>query len=240
MDMPLRGLRTGGYRVRVVPRVRMLRVLSETRGSASGGSVVPSLMMQTAQQNDATKGTNMNTEMMLRQALTVMTDRASEELTQRKQAERQRYEAIAGLRQFKEAVRDAVIEAKAEHSLCTEGSNAFLEALGLPPLSEDYAVTGTALYQSTLTLEGAGIELDVEISVAVPWVAVVNAGSQDHAEELAEDLDSDDVDLDWSGADYEMDASYAMVSDDYELRRWMLDNSDSPDMEVGDVELLND
>jgi hypothetical protein len=180
------------------------------------------------------------TEMMLRQALTVMTDRASEELTKRKATEVQRYEAIAELRQFKEAVRDAVIEAKAEHSLCTEGSNAFLEALGLPPLSQDYAVTGQALYRCTLTLEGAGVELDVEVSVAVPWVAVVHAGSQDHAEELAEDVESGDVDLNWDGADWEMDASWAQVMDDYEARRYMLDNSDSPDMEVGDVELLND
>ena len=182
----------------------------------------------------------MNTEMMLRQALVTMTDRASAELTQRKATERQRYEAIAELRQFKEAVRDAVIEAKAEHSLCTEGSNAFLQALGLPPLSQDYSVTGQACYQTTITLEGGGIELDVEISVAVPWTAVVHAGGQDHAEELADDLDADDVDLDWDGADWEMDASYAMVSDDYEARRYVLDNGDSPDMEVGDVELLND
>lgn len=182
----------------------------------------------------------MNTEMMLRQALTVMTDRASEELTQRKQAERQRFEAIAELRNFKDAVRDAVIEAKAEHNLCTEGSNAFLQALGLPPLSEDYAVTGQACYQATITLEGGWIELDVEISVAVPWTAVVHAGSQDHAEKLADDLESGDVDLNWDGADWEMDASYVQVMDDYEARRYVLDNDNCPDMEVGDVELLND
>ena len=176
------------------------------------------------------------TEMMLRQALVAMTDRASEELSKRKQAETQRYEAFMQLRQFKDLVRDTTISARDANDFCLAGTNEFLEALGLDRIAVSYTVSGTVSIDCEMELTGDGMAMDYVLTATVPFTVNVDAGDEDDARELVENMDSDDMDLQWSSADYEADNDAVYLSDEdtvAEHFRWS--TTETQDIVVDDV-----
>jgi len=74
-------------------------------------------------------------------------------------------DAVNTLATFKTQVRDAVVAAKDKHDLCLDGTNSFLEELGLPEIATDRVVTVSSRYGNHLasvTVSGDDADTDDE------------------------------------------------------------------------------
>jgi hypothetical protein len=86
-------------------------------------------------------------------------DRANERVEEFRQRE-----AVAkrALTEFRDEVRTAVIDAQQTHDLCREGTNTFLESLGLEPLAKKWTGVVTRDSDDQVVLTVSGIEADTE------------------------------------------------------------------------------
>ena len=87
-------------------------------------------------------------------------------------------ESVSRNDEWRTAVRDAIVGYATDNSLCTEGTNTFLDDLGLDLIEQEFQVTRTETY--TVTVERSG---------------VVTATDEDEARDLVED-DPDQADPD--------------------------------------------
>lgn len=112
-----------------------------------------------------------------------------------------------GFKAFSKQVRDEVIEAKANHSLCDEGVNDFLNSLGLEPLFKRYRVT-TRLFGYR----------DVEMEIDAPSESAAGemVTDEDHIEGLWHLADGQAEHN--AGAEWESTANLMDGKPDYEVK----------------------